>query len=48
MVEVKYLDLTSTGHTAQARRTQKRKEVLEQAKRYLGVPPFDIFFPNAP
>ena len=34
VVEVKYIDLASTGHTARVSRTKHRKKVKEQAWRY--------------
>ncbi len=37
VVEVKWLNLNSTGSTACARRTQKRKEAKEQAVRYRNI-----------
>jgi hypothetical protein len=34
VVEVKWLDLSTSGDTAQTRRTKKRKKVKEQAEKY--------------
>ena len=34
VVETKYIDLLSTGRTARSRRTQKRKHVRSQARKY--------------
>ena len=37
VVEVKYLDLYSTGGTASSRRTKKRQKVKEQAVKYAEI-----------
>lgn len=37
VVEVKYIDKDASGHTAQVKRSKKRKEVKEQTKRHVKV-----------